>query len=235
MRVQKIETRAKYTIKKFSKRYGLNYEPEWFKDVYLPYEEMLIKKFLSGSPLSDYSFDEPKKRFRKLDKFIKSDFYKRMKKRKTGRAAMVAIDHFNEERKEIKRIENPALRRKVEDIYDKIGKNLKNKYLIILPNNGSNLLRILTHEWMHVLLNKNKVNKKKRGFDWLNEGLATFIEYDVTNRTDQIKIDLEERNLNKTRYMYLKYALKWKLKFEEAERSNEIKGIVDRVFKARKI
>jgi len=229
---EKMVKKAKEIIKKFSKKYGLNYNSKWFQFVFLPYEELLIKKFLSGGPLGNYGFDEPEKRFENLDKFIKSKFFKKMKKEKRGQGNLITLNHFKKEKKEINKIKNHKLRDKVKSIYEKIEKKFKDEYLLILPKTGSYLLQILIHEWIHVLLNKNKVKRKKKGFDWLNEGLATFAEYLVSKKIDEIKIDMKKKELNKIRYKYLKYALKWK---EKLEKSKKRKGIIEKTFKTRKL
>jgi hypothetical protein len=229
---EKMVKKAKKVIKDFAKKYGLRYNSKWFQCIFLPYEECLIKKFLSGGPIGDYDFDKPEKRFKDLDKFLKSGFFRWMKKEKKGQGNLVKIDRFRKEIKEMNKIENLRLRKKVKFIYEKIEKKFKDDYLVILPNVCSHDLQILTHEWMHVLLNKNPdIEKKKRGYDWFNEGLATFAEYLVSDEKDKIKKDIERIRLSRVRYMYLKYALKWK---EKLEKSKE-KGIIEKTFKTRKI
>jgi len=227
-----IVKRAREVIKNFSKKYGLKYKPKWFQCIFLPYEECLIKKFLSGGPLGNYNFDKSEKRFKKLNEFIQSEFYKNMKRLKRGQGNLVTIKHFKIEKRNINKIGDSKLRNKVRFIYEKIEKKFKDEYLVILPKSGSYLLQILAHEWTHVLLNKNKVKRKKRGFDWLNEGLATFIEYLVNDKTDKIEKNMKKKGLSKTRYNYLKYALKWKKKLEN---SRERKRIIEKSFEMRKI
>ncbi len=227
MNERKIK-KAKQTIKKFSKKYGLKYNSKWFRCIFLPYKESLIKKFLSGSPLIGYGFDKREKRFKNLNRFIKSELFKTMNKGKRNHANIISFNDFEREKNEINRIKEFKLREKVRSIYGKIEKKFKAKYLVILPKSGSYNLQILTHEWMHILLNKNKVKKKGRGYDWFNEGLATLTEYLVSNKTNKLKDDV--KNI-KVRHMYLKYALKWK---EKLKKSKKRKGVIEKTFKTRK-
>ena len=229
---QKMVKKAKEVIKKFSKEYGLKYNSKWLQCIFLPYEECLIKKFLSGDPLDNYNFEKSIKRFKNLNKFIKSDFFKWMNKGKRGQGGLTRIDKFKTEKKEINKIKDTKLKKKVKSIYEKIEKKFKDEYIVILPKTGSYNLQILTHEWMHVLLNKNPtINKKERGYDWFNEGLATLSEYIVSDKIDKIKKDIKKKGLSKVRYMYLKYALKWK---EKLEKSKERKRVIEKTFKTRK-
>ena len=54
----------------------------------------------------------------------------------------------------------------------------------------------------------------------------------VPKRLRGIKMDIKKKGLSRTRYMYLKYALKWEKRLESSKKKN---GLIEKVFKERRI
>lgn len=227
---QDLKEKARKGIREFATMYGLEYEDEWFRCLFVSYPKLLITKFLAGGPLGDWRFDDPGTRAKKLDEFLSSDFYEEKVKEKAATAHLIVKRSFEGQKNAIEKINDQDTRERAEEIYKEIENNLSGDYLILLPETEANLLPILVHEWSHVLINKNDLPRKGKGYDWFNEGLAKYIEYRSINKLDKLEENYEEVEGDRPIKKYLEFAIKWKRKLKDARSE---KDIIEEVFSRR--
>jgi len=229
----------KLDIKRVAKAFDLEYNNNWFDYIEISGSESEIIKYLLDCPDPVYSrFGKTSdEKIENLYLFINSEEYKRRIKSEGGQ---VSTKYSLKQQKRLtKMIKDRKIKFNLVKLNEKIHKKLKklatfgiNDIALITKSGIGNerdiILRdILRHEWIHILLFKNKIvfkriNKKYYVYD---EGMATFLEFYLNNNLNDLE-KIEENAKDSFGKFYYSYAIKFreliKDKSEPRERKKEI-------------
>ncbi len=154
-----------------------------------------------------------KQRVENVETFFKSKEFKVLLKKPGG--SVLTKRELNRGLNYSKKIKDKKIRSDYYKIYKKIRRVLKNSHVALLARLKSKREMkftfniILFHEWIHVLLIKNRIyfQNIKKSYWELDEGLTTYLENFANNKIDRIKKGLP--GLNGLSKIYYSNAKKW--------------------------
>jgi len=169
-----VSEKLKRKLKTVAKTFSLKYNPRIFNLNWVSKKELVMINYITGNPKYNKFGKTDDKRIKNIEKFLSSNFFKRIIKRYGG--CVVSRKRFI---KNMKKIKNKEIR----EVYEKIIKSVKGKERIAFisrPRNiieGRDLEKIILHEWIHQLLIYNKISLKKINPEFwrLDEGLAIYL------------------------------------------------------------
>jgi len=227
----KIEIKPQ--IKKIAKEFGLRYNPEWFNYMWVSKREGRYLEYMGMCWDSIYTrFGRTiENRIENIEKFNKSKELKKIVKRVGGQA--ITKEEVIKGIKDCKKIQNEKLKKELLSLHKMIKLNLKENNLALLTKTKNQkhqellLNSILIHEWIHLLLLKNKINFKDISEKhWkYDEGLVTYLEYYIKNKLNHL-----ESTKKKTKYptakVYYIYAIKFRKLLKNKETPKERKKVL---------
>jgi len=220
----------KNKLKHISRDFNLKYNSNWFNFLWISkrYARYLEYVGMCFDPIYTKFGKTIEKRIENIDKFESSKEYKKIKKEFSGQA--ITKEEVIKGIKDCKNIKDEKLKKELLDLHKLIHKNLKEDNLALLTKTNNKkqkeilLNSILFHEWIHLLLMKNKIYFKSKGDKYwkYDEGLVTYFEYYSKNRLSYL-----ESTKNKVKYpsqkLYFVYAIKFRKLLKNIESAKERK------------
>lgn len=179
-------------IQTLSKRLKLDFDKNWFDFVWVTKEQEALTVYLSDCRDEVYEKygHEISERVDNLEKFYNSQDYQNLIKICGGQ--MISKDSFSGYREFVNEFKNGEIKRILLDFCSRVDEKIGNleKVAVLTETDDEKeenrlLNGILSHEWIHVLLEKNNLRPKNWRY---NEGLVTYIDYFMRERLN----DLEE-------------------------------------------
>lgn len=232
----------KSQIKKIAKEFNLKYKPEWFGYVWISKRHARYLEYIGmcWDPIYTRFGKTIEKRIKNIEKFEKSKEFKKIKHEFSGQA--ITKKEVLKGIKDCKKIKDLKLRNELLNLHKKIKVNLKEDNLALLTKTNNNkqkeilLNSILIHEWIHLLLIKNKIyfksiSKKHWKYD---EGLVTYFEYSIKNRLNYLE-SVKKKIKYPSQKIYFIYAIKFRELLKDKETSKERKIAIKNLIKKLKI
>ena len=212
---QKIKSK----IKRLSKEFNFHYKSEWFKHLWISKKENILTEYIWMCPDPVYTKygKIPSERIDNIKKFIDSDEFQSLTNRYGGQ--VIERKSFNQFfLKRINSIKDKKIMKECSKIYKKIKNAIRGRANIAILTKTSKKKEeefvtkfILMHEWIHILLFKNKISfKKYNGKYWqYDEGLCTFCEGFLGNSLDKLEDKAEKMKYPMEKQYYI-YAIKFR-------------------------
>lgn len=214
MKTQKIKSQ----IKKLSEEFNLRYNPAEYGFMWISKRHARYLEYvgMSHDPIYTRFGKTVEKKIENIEKFERSKEFKKIKNEYGGQA--ITKKEILKGIKDCKKIRKPKLRRELLNLHNNLLLNLKEDNLALLTKtNNKNEKKILLnsfllHEWIHLLLMKNKIYFKSISEKYwkYDEGLVTYLEYYLQNRLNYL-----EFIRNKTKYPHQKKYYIYAIKFRE--------------------
>ncbi|MEJ2267726.1 MAG: hypothetical protein P8X70_01480 [Nanoarchaeota archaeon] len=239
MKINQIKNK----IKQIAKDFDLEYNAEWFDYIWIPKRQEILIEFIGDCPDPIYKKygKTTLQRIKNLDKFIQSKDFQNCIKRFGGQVA--EKKDLQKEERLYKKISNKKIREELLNVYLKVKEKLKNAEQIALITK-TNIKKekewiekfILKHEWIHILLYKNKIdfqkiNKKYWKYD---EGLVEFLGVYIDRNLDKLEKFRDEEQYPTEKQNWI-YAIKFRKLFENIsnpkERKMKIKDLMRELIK----
>ena len=232
---------VKSQIKKIARDFNLKFESEWFQYMWIPIKQEILTEYIGDCPDPAYKKygKSPKERIKNIDKFVNSKDFKKCLKRFGGQVA--DKKDWKQEKNWINQIKNDKIRKELLKLHYRIKKKFAktNKLaLLSIPHNQKQkewqLKNCLRHEWIHILLEQNKIsfqklNKKHWKYD---EGLVTYLEFFADRKLKNLEKmrDKEDYPMEKQYYVYgIRFRGILENKKTPKERKQEIIKFMDRL------
>ncbi|GBE19614.1 hypothetical protein BMS3Abin17_00338 [archaeon BMS3Abin17] len=224
----------KSQIKKIAEEFNLKYNSEWFDYIWISSRQEILTEFIGDCPDPIYiKYGKTlNKRIENIDKFVKSLDFKKCLKRVGGQ--VTSRKNLKKEIKLYNKIENKKLRNELLKFHSKIGEKLKKtEYLALITKTKIPkwekwiMKHCLRHEWIHILLEKNKIkfqkiNKKYWPYDeGINEYIGAFLDEklgDLEKFRDKENYSMEKK--------YWVYAIKFRELLEDKKTPKERKKTI---------
>lgn len=243
MKINQIKSQ----IKKIAKEFDLKYKAEWFNIMWISKRQEILTEFIGDcpDPLYNKYGKSLEQRIRNLNKFVNSKDFLNCLKRFGGQVAEKRT--LKKEENWYKKIQNKKIRLELLKLNAKIKTKLKKTNQIALLTK-TNIKKekdwlgkyILRHEWIHILLHKNKVSfqevhKKYWSYDeGINEYLGAYLDRTL-NKLEKFR-DKETYPMEKKNWVYaIKFRELLKNKTTSKQRKETIKELVKRLNKDAKI
>ena len=227
MKTEKI----KEQIEKISRDFDLKYNLNWFNLLWISKRQARYLEYLGMcfDPIYTRFGNTIKKRIENIEKFESSKEFKKIKNEYSGQ--VITKSEVAKGIKNCRRIKDFKLKNELLNLYKKILNNLKEDNLALLTETINKkhkdilLNSILFHEWIHLLLIKNKIFFKLEKNWKYNEGLVTYLEY-----YSQDRLNFLESTKKKVKYpsqkIYFVYAIKFRELLKNANNGIEKKNIL---------
>ncbi len=261
MRTKQIKSH----IKKLAKEFNLEFEEKWFDYLVISKNENEIIKYLLGcpDPIYDRFGKTSKEKIRNINLFLNSKEYKSMI---SGEGGQVSTKYSLKYQKKLtKKIKDKKINARLTKLNQKIESKLKSLDLVGIEDialitkttkdKEKITKRILRHEWIHILLFKNKIlfkriNKELR-HEWIHillfknkilfkrinkeyrmydEGLVTFLEFFIDKNIKDLE-KIEQKIENPYRRNYFTYAIKFKKLMKNKDTPQVRKGKIFELMK----
>lgn len=209
--LEKIRTDIQILAKQFS----LKYKENLFKVSFVTKRQHVILKYLTGCPAAAYvKFGKTKREhIKRIDEFLNSNEFSSLIKEQGG-----CVINKKDIQTSIKKLKNEKLKRELNSILKRLKFTPFGSIILTKPETLREkrfLKTILFHEWIHILLNSNRIyfQRIKRKYWTLDEGLVTYLQTFYGNKKSDISKIIEKQfkskkatDLFKT---YGRNALKW--------------------------
>ncbi|MCK4647526.1 hypothetical protein KAT24_01185 [Candidatus Pacearchaeota archaeon] len=185
-------------LENLSEKLNLNFNKDWFGYVWVTKEQEILTVYLSDCRDSIYEKygHEISERVNNLENFYNSKDYKNLIKICGGQ--VISKKSFAGYREFVSDFKNKEIKNILLDFCDRIDKKIgKLEKVAVLTETDietekENLLNgILSHEWIHILLEQNNLHTKNWKY---NEGLVTYIDYSMRNKLDELESYEKEMN-----------------------------------------
>ena len=165
-------TQIKNQLKTISKDFNLKYNPNWFNVLWISKRHARYLEYVGMcfDPIYTKFGKTIEKRIENIDKFESSKEYKKIKNEFSGQA--ITKKEVVKGIKDCKKIKNLKLKKELLNLHDSILKSLKEDNLALLTKTNNKkekeilLNSILFHEWIHLLLMKNKIYFIRKDKKW---------------------------------------------------------------------
>lgn len=201
----------KSQLKKLAEDFDLKYNAEWFSHIWISTRLEILSEYIGDCPDPIYVKygKTPNQKIANINKFVSSKDFRDCLKRYGGQVA--SKSELNQELNWAKKIPNEELKREVSAFYKKLAVKLhKTSHIALLTIPKSKheeywqLKFILRHEWIHILLSKNKIDfqKAKSKAYWpydegINEYMGAYLDKTLTKLEkfrDKEKYPMEKKN-----------------------------------------
>lgn len=207
----------KQQLKKLSKEFNLKYDPNWFNYLWISKREARYLEYIGMcfDPIYTKFGKTAKEMIKNIEKFERSKELKKILHEYSGQA--ITKPEVLDNLRNCKLIKNKKLKNELTKLNKRILKNLKEKNLALLTKTNKKkekeklLNSILVHEWIHLLLIKNKIyfqekNKKLWKYD---EGLVTYLEFYIKKRLNYLEYTKKRTTYASNKKYYI-YAIKFR-------------------------
>lgn len=231
----------KSDIKRIAKDFDFKYNSQWFHFIWISKRNARFLEYTGM--LQDTLYNKFGKiiedRIKNIEKYEKSKEFKKIANEFSGQA--ITKKEVLKGIKDCKKIRNQRLKKELINLHKKIKKNLKDDVLVLLTKTNNKkqkeilLNSYLLHEWIHILLIKNKVYFKsisERHWKY-DEGLVTYLEYYINNRLNYLKF-IKNRIKYSYQKIYFVYAIRFKKLFKNKNNSKKRKETIIKLLKSLK-
>jgi len=236
-------SQIKSQIKKIAKDFDLEYNTKWFDYIWISKRQEILIEFVGDCP--DPIYNKYGKtilqRIKNLDEFVNSKDFQKCIKRFGGQVA--EKKDLQKEERLYKKISNKKIREELLNVYLKVKEKLKNAEQIALITK-TNIKKekewiekfILRHEWIHILLYKNRIEFQKINSNYwkYDEGLVEFLGVYIDRNLDKLEKFRDEEQYPTEKQNWI-YAIKFRKLFENIsnpkERKIKIKNLMRRLRK----
>lgn len=204
---------VKKQLKKLSKDFNLNYDPKWFSYMWISPRLHILIEYIGYCPDPVYMKygNTPEKRIKNISKFVASKDFLACLKRYGGQ--VVSKESLTQEISWIHKIKDNKLKNELLVFYKRLKKKLNRSPFIALmtiPRNKKEeawlLKYCLRHEWIHILLQKDKIyfQKIKREYGPYDEGIDEYMGAYLDKSLDILEKfrDEETYSLEKKGWVY---------------------------------
>lgn len=230
---------AKSQIKELAEDFDLKYNPNWFKYLWISVRHEILTEYIGTCPDPIYQKygNTIEQRVKNINKFVKSKDFRGCLKRYGGQVAEKR--ELKREEKWIRQIKDEKLRKELLKFYKKLKRQFgEANYLALLtiPRNQKEedlqLNFYLKHEWIHILLNKNRIYFQEiaKQFWPYDEGINEYMGAYLDGNLDKLEKfkDKEDYPMEKK---YWDYAIKFRELLKDKNTPKERKKtILDLVF-----
>lgn len=210
---KEIPNLIKKQIEQLANKFSLIYNSKWFAMYWVSNRIETLTEYLGDCPDPIYNKygKTREKRIKNIDKFVYSNNFKKCLNRFGGQ--IFSKKEWKNELKWINKIKND----KIQAELLKFHYNLHNQFkktdyvaLLTIPRNKKEeefqLKWCLRHEWIHLLLNKNKIHFQEISKKYLpyDEGINCYMGAFLDNETDKLEEFKEKENypLEKNGWIY---------------------------------
>lgn len=228
----------KVQLKKLAKEFDLKFNSKWFDFIWMTKRQARYLEYVGMcfDPIYTRFGKTIEKRIKNIDTFENSRELKEIEHRFSGQA--ITKDEVMKGITALKNIKNHVLRKELLKTYQKIKSKLNENSLALLtiPDNDKEkdflLNSILLHEWIHVLLIKNKIYFQSISENYwkYDEGLVTYLEYFLSGNLNSLK-PLRKNTKYLSFRVYFIYALKFRKLLENVDEASERKAVLLKVIK----
>jgi len=225
-------------IEKLAKDFNLKSNPAWFNVMWISKRNAIYLQYVGMcfDPIYTRFGKTVEKRIENIGKFEFSKEFKKIKHEYGGQA--ITKKEIIKGIKDCKKIKEPKLRNELLDLHRKIRSNLKEDNLALLTKTNDKkhkeilLNSILVHEWVHLLLMKNKiyfksVSEKHWKYD---EGLVTYLEYYINKRLNYLE-SVKKKVKYPSQKLYFVYAIKFRELLRKEETPKKRKKVLINLIK----
>lgn len=235
MKINKI----KKQIKNIAKDFGLKYDLKWFEYMWISKRQEILIEFVGTCPDPIYNKygKTPNQRIKNINKFVKSKDFLKCIKRFGGQVAEKKT--LKEEEKMYRKISNKKIKKELLRIHFKIKDKLKETNQIALLTK-TNIKKekewiekdILRHEWLHILLCKNKINFQKinKKYWKYDEGLVEYLGSYIDKNLSKLEKFRDKENYPMEKQNWI-YAIKLRGLLKNTLTSGERKRKIDELIK----
>jgi len=219
--LEECKRKAKADLRRLARDFDLQYSTRNLNLILLSRREGLMRNYLSWAPHFNRFGKIAEERVGNIDEFFKSEEFRRWR----WGGTVVTKKELDAELRMIPEIKNREIGERYLTLYRRFEGAIKSgDYLtLLLECRGKNrrhtiLTRVLRHEWMHILLEENRIHFSDLGGDcWLvDEGLVTYMEAYLDGKRGRLNQRLSVTK-NPWGRKYLQHALKWKNILEDEE------------------
>lgn len=221
---------TKQRLENISKDFYLDFNFE-LNYLTLTNREIIIRNFVGDCP--DTIYLDCKRRHKNnltnaLNEYLNSNDYE--KEVLISQACMISKKELKKELKLINKISEIKLKGEVGNIYQKIEEKIGDKKRLTLvwklsksEKNSERRNEIILHEFVHELLENNKIRPKS--WKW-NEGLVTYITYREIDKLYRIKKSSKNYRYSEMWDIYAIYAGKWMKILEKVKEPKKRKELI---------
>ena len=233
-------SKIKNQLKKFSKDFDLNYDSKWFSYMWISHRLHILIEYIGYCPDPVYMKygNTPEKRIENISKFIASKDFLACLKRYGGQVA--SKEGLAQEIFWINKIKDNKLKSELLAFYKRLKKKLNRTPFIALMTTPRNkkeeawlLKYCLRHEWIHILLQKDKIyfQKIKGEYGPYDEGIDEYMGAYLDKSLDNLERfrDEETYSLEKKGWVY---AIKFRELLKNSKTPKEKKVILLKLLKS---
>lgn len=230
--------KIKSQLRKFAKDFDLKYNKNWFNVMWISKRHARYLEYVGMcfDPIYTRFGRTAEKRIENIGKFESSKEFKKIKHGVGGQA--ITKKEVIKGIKDCKKIKNYKLGKELLELHKKIQSNLKENNLALLTQTNNkkhkNILlnSILVHEWIHLLLMKNKIYFKDISEKYwrYDEGLVTYCEYYIKKRLSYLE-SIKKKVKYPSQKVYYAYAIKFRKLFWDKNTPKERRQIINNLMK----
>ena len=188
MKIRKIKNKIKHLAKDFN----LKYNSKWFDYMWISKRDEIILQYIGNCHDNVYEKygNYPGGRIKNIAKFFNKDL-KGLSKRYGGEA--YSVKSLKYQKRIIQNIRNNKIKNEIEKLLKKIEKRIITNKIALLTKTTRkkelhNMQSVLIHEWIHILLAKNKIDFNLKNYNWkYNEGLVTYLTWILEDKTYRLE------------------------------------------------
>jgi len=226
--------KIKSQLRKLAKEFNLKYDENWFNVIWISKRHSRYLEYVGMcfDPIYTKFGRTIEKRIENIEKFELSKEFKKIKHEYGGQA--ITKKEVLKGIQDCKKINEPELRKELLKLHRKIKSQLIEDNLALLTKTNNKkqketlLNSILIHEWIHLLLMKNKIYFKdiSERYWRYDEGLVTYCEYHIKKRLSYLE-SIKKKVKYPSQKVYYAYAIKFRRLFQNANTPKERKQVIN--------
>jgi len=228
----------KSQLRKLAKEFNLKYNENWFNFIWISkrYARYLEYIGMCFDPIYTRFGKTIEKRIKNIGKFEFSKEFKKINQGYGGQA--ITKKEVLKGIKDCKKINAHKLRKELLELHKEIKSQLREDNLALLTKTNNKkqkeilLNSILIHEWIHLLLMKNKIYFKDISEKYwrYDGGLVTYCEYYIKKRLSYLE-SIKKKMGYPNQKVYYAYAIKFRKLFEDKNTPKERKQSINNLIK----
>lgn len=231
--------KIKAQLKKIAQEFNLKFNINWFVFDWISKEQEIFTEFLSDceDPVYNKYGKTLKKRILNLDKFIASKDFGDCIKRFGGQ--VYTKKGVENDQETLEKIKNSRAKKELKQLIKTAQKHLKHSDNVALLTKTKIkkekewlFKHVLLHEWVHLLLYKNKIKFQNKGSKYwkYDEGLNEFLINYSINSLDKLE-KLRDQEKYPYEKQYFIYAIKWRAWLKNCKTPQQRKSKILEVYR----